>query len=165
MKLFHKVLFITLCMFSFQMHAQESKIIEPKCPSKATHYLTHLGTDLASRVALITCVAAGITISIMANNAQVDTRLAHTFGLIEPPYLNENIYLMMVTDLTAPMISALCGLFLMYKTPEWADKYLLKNGLKRTQKQNLLTFLHRVFLPYPICTMTGEYCNTGDYLV
>ncbi len=136
MKLFHKVLFITLCIFSFQIHAQESQTIEPKCPNKATHYLTHLGTDLASRLAFVTFVIAGI--ETQKNSGDIST--------------------------TVPIIGGLLGLFLIFKTPKWTDKYLLNNDLNRSFKQEFLTFLHRVFVFYPLCTMTGEYFHTGNYL-
>src|SRR5437762_5328889 len=50
-----------------------------------------------------------------------------------------------IIDEPLPILaSAMAGLWVIYKTPQWTDKYVLEKSDHRTTKQNIITFLSRI---------------------
>jgi hypothetical protein len=54
-------------------------------------------------------------------------------------------------------IGAIAGLYIVYKTPQWTDTYILKKETTRTGQQNIIAFVNRILLFYPLGVLTGEY--------
>ena len=57
------------------------------------------------------------------------------------------------------MIGFMAGGWIMYRTPQWTDTYIVKKTGQRTLTQNLVTFLNRIILSWPLGVITGEICN------
>lgn len=134
-----KISLITIAMIIGYLNANVHKahIDQYKKPLPCNHYITHMITDAAGTIAAIlgAFTMGGIT-----------------FGVATTADMKE--------ESKAILTGAAAGLtfiYTLYKTPQWTDTYLLENNIKRTSLQNILVFLHRRILPWPIGVILGEF--------
>ena len=98
------------------------------------YYVTHIVTDGASKLALLATVVVGA----IAGQVVVENGYGPNAAMI--PVLG----------------GAATGFYIMYKMPQWTDSHLLAVNEERSTPQNIITFLSRIFIPYPLGTIAGE---------
>jgi hypothetical protein len=123
----------TAYLFSFLLLSTFSYTSADKKPDMLRHYATHIIADGAAHLAAAGCMAAGFIIG----------------GKLEQ---NKSSGLAAASALTG--IAA--ALYTVYKTPQWTDHYILNYDTQRSTSQNILTFVCRIFIPFPLGTLLGE---------
>lgn len=104
-------------------------------------YVAHILTGAASNIAALVSVAAGA--------------VAGQVALVRNP--SGDISAIYLSSATPILLGSIAGLYIIYKTPQWTDTNLLEKKKERTTKQNIIVFLNRILLSWPLGVVTGEY--------
>ncbi|MFI5332986.1 MAG: hypothetical protein ACHQVS_02705 [Candidatus Babeliales bacterium] len=123
----------------------------------ANHYTSHLITGLAAHLVFLTSTVTGIIIGDAVAKTGTADWISYQIGLTPKELRCTNYNILFGVRAIPAALSMLAGLYVVYKTPQWTDKYLLKKKKERSVRQNILVFLNRFLLPCPIGILTGEY--------
>lgn len=130
----YSVYLLTFLLVPAFSHTAETK------PSQMRHYITHIATDGLSHIAAVASVMTGIAVgAALKDKSEALTIASFLSGFGTAGYIK-------------------------YKTPQWTDTYVLKNDIKRTTPENILTFICRVLIPFPIGTVVGELALENDLM-
>jgi hypothetical protein len=134
----------------------------PEKIEKTLNYKAHLATGFLAQIALLVSASAGFVGGAIALNKGFDTYIYRKLNLqpaLEEGLLNVSRNVMDGVMYPPVLVGILAGLYVIYKTPQWTDKYVLKKDSVRTSKQNIIVFLNRCIIPYPFGVVTGEFFN------
>ena len=153
-----KYLFVFTLAHSAFTHPQETEKKAPEVQKEqlsTEHYVTHWVTGIAANIAHIMSTMTGLKVGDAAVKAGLADWIGHQRGITPPDERCED-YGTIATVIGVPtLLGGIAGLYIVYKTPQWTDKYILKKKTERTSKQNFIVFLHRMFIPFG--SLTGEY--------
>ena len=71
----------------------------------------------------------------------------------------QNIKEILAKCILPTTIAGIASVYTVFKTPQWTDTYILKNGKKRTTIQNMSNFCVRVLIGAPFGYALGECCS------
>lgn len=145
---------------SLTLYPQEAEIIaevNQETQLSANHYVSHLITGLGAHLALATSSFVGLIIGNAVARTNIADWISYQMGLTPKEFKCDNFNILFAQRAIPGALAMLAGLYVVYKTPQWTDKYLLKKKKERTLKQNILVFFNRFVLPCPVGVLTGEY--------
>lgn len=129
---------------------------DSKKPSKLKYYTTHIATGGAAQLAFVASNLLGYVGSIATIDLDISTQIGRKTGFVAPDRSCTNYWLGFFIGILPLLACLTAGSYFVYKTPQWTDTYLLKSDKKRTTRQNIITLLNRICLPYPLGIITGE---------
>lgn len=128
-----KTLFIGIVLLggTFRGFAQETNT--KARTSDFAHYGTHVVTDGVAKIvaSIMIVVGGGLTLGAAANDCGPLCIIPGVVGISS-------------------------GVYILYKTPQWTDTHLLNYSTERSNLQNIVTFLSRLLILYPVGTIAGE---------
>lgn len=143
---------------STSLYPQQAEVIlEDAQQLSANHYASHLITGLAAQLGYVTTGIIGLVMGDMVARTGTADWISYQMGLTTKEFKYTNFNILFAVRAVPLTLSMLAGLYVMYKTPQWTDKYLLKKKKERTSRQNVLVFCNRALLGWPIGILTGEY--------
>lgn len=116
----------------------------------------HCVTGGIASVGFATSVFAGTLLGDFLLRNGTATWIGRQLGITPENMRCDDINIIRATLFTPYILSLIAGSYLMYKTPQWTDTYLLKVKERRTTKENIVVLLSRQ-LPWPLGIFTGEY--------
>lgn len=112
------------------------------------HYGVHAATGFAAMFVAVVSFVAGAAVSHVANPGILNRIRTHQYFEFRE---------------AGPIVAGMvAGVYCIYKTPQWTDTYVLGCKDKRTDKQNVITFINRVLIPVPFGVLAGEYLAGTD---
>lgn len=128
------------------------------------HYATHIVTGGVAKIALVATPTVGYLVGMLlaVHPKDFPTFIGRKLGITPANMQCENSLIIGSTIAIPALAGLAAGLYIMYKTPQWTDTYLLESQKKRTTSRNILTFLSRIILPDPIGVVVGELIIEND---
>lgn len=125
---------------------------------KELNYRKHILTGTAAYGTLLGSAYIGSQLGAYVIDKDIATWLHRVLKVDIPLGAGgmSKVKLLFATGLTPIILTVAAGLYVLYKTPQWTDTYVLKKDDKRTMPQNIITFLNRLFVPF-FGIITGEY--------
>lgn len=144
------VLFICLAFVAFsRVGANDVQTSEQKENAKGHMDMRHLKKHLMTSVVVNILFNTSIYIQLKALEKP---DLFITRSLMT----EEQLKFWNIAIKSSILVTLLGKLYAIYKTPQWTDSYLLNYQEERTTKQNIIAFLNRFFLGWPLGIITGE---------
>lgn len=156
------IFFALMCVFmqSFSQTTDTEQKISSKSSSSAC-YGTHVVTGGIANIAHLMSCTIGLTVALMVETEyDLSTRIHNMImwnDPLEKGIKTTNHICIALSMLPIMLPSMLASLYLIYRTPQWTDTYILHKDKQRTCKQNIITFLNRAIIPWPFGVVTGEY--------
>jgi hypothetical protein len=133
-------------------------IISNEKDSNLKYYSTHLVTGGLAHLSFLLCGTLGFFVGHILVESNLQTFIGRKLSLTPPDLLVENFRAIFATGITPFIIGCLAGWWIIYKTPQWTDNYLLNSTKLRSKREKVETFLARIFLPYPVGVLLSEWC-------
>lgn len=145
------------CTFVYSKEAVIESAQTKKEELSTDYYISHIITGSAAHFSYLASIIIGYITGQIAMKIGVADGIGRCMGLT-PQGFKCSDGRVIGTVMGAPaLLGGISGLFIIYKTPQWTDRYHLKNKKERSLKQNIFVFFNRILLPYPFGILTGEY--------